>query len=332
MKPERIEKIRYWMGNKLPKGLFDIAVFFRVLYKNVKYREKKVSFGEMNPDKTFYVIRLAPPAAGFLANYNYVLGYMRYAFSQGWIPVIDMENYATLYQEDIAIDGTRNVWEYFFEQPWDEKTQKRYDLSEVYKSKNVVLGKADDQSMFSLSTDSDEIIWRNEMAKLVPFNEKTQQHISKYADEILKGRGSFIGMPIRGGDLKKRVIGHSKQPEVSEMFEILKGKNEEWKMDSVFISTEDESIIKAAQNEIRDVFWIERKRITSEQAGKTTNSVIFGQNNMKYQSLLSYLTEISILSKCDSLIGTRTNGTIVAAIWNGGLYKNVEIVDAGVWK
>ena len=126
MTPQKIEKIRFWFGRKATRWIFAIAVFFRHIYKALKYPEIKKCFGELNPDKTFFVIRLAPPATGFLANYNYVLGYMKYAFDKGWIPVVDMENYASLYQEEGPVNGTRNVWEYFFEQPYDEKTSKRY--------------------------------------------------------------------------------------------------------------------------------------------------------------------------------------------------------------
>lgn len=42
-----------------------------------------------------------------------MLGYTKYAFDKGWIPVVDMENYETLYQEENPVNGTRNVWEYF---------------------------------------------------------------------------------------------------------------------------------------------------------------------------------------------------------------------------
>ena len=44
-------------------------------------------------------------------------------------PVVDMENFSTIYNEKCKILGTSNAWEYYF-----EKINK-YNLSEVYKSK-----------------------------------------------------------------------------------------------------------------------------------------------------------------------------------------------------
>lgn len=332
MKPEKIEKIRFWLGSKSPKSVYKVAVFFRKLYKNLKMPEQKKSFGNLNLDKTFFVIRLCPPATGFLANYNYVLGYMKYAFDKGWIPVIDMENYGTLYQEENPVNGTRNVWEYFFEQPYDPKTQKRYSLAEVYKSKNVVLGKADDQSMYDSSLDAKVLKWRYEMSQLVPFRKEMQEYITIVAEECLPKGEKILGVPLRGSDLKKRVIGHPIAMNVEEILPIIKNRCEKWNINHVFVKAEEKETIDYLKENFPNLHYSDCKRITNYSAEKDTNVALAHHKVSRAESLKDYLTDIKILSMCSSLLGTPNNGLTTAIIWNGGKFEHCEVIDNGVWK
>ena len=57
-------------------------------------------YGELNPDTTFYVIRRSDGHAGINSQFNTNLGHVRYAVNNGWIPVIDMQNYPNAYLEE----------------------------------------------------------------------------------------------------------------------------------------------------------------------------------------------------------------------------------------
>lgn len=332
MKPQEIEKIRYWMGSKLPKWLYKIAVFFRGLYKKIKMPEQRKCYGKLNPDKTFYVIRLCPPATGFLANYNYVLGYMKYAFDKGWIPVIDMENYGTLYQENEPINGTRNVWEYFFEQPYDVGTKKRYTLEEVYKSQNVVLAKADDQSMYNNSLTTEVLKWQHEMSLLVPFKEEMQNHIAEVAKGCIPKDIKILGVPTRGSEQKKRVIGHPIAMNVDEIMPIIKRKCTEWNIEHIFVKAEEEETIEYLKKNFTNIHYTNCERIKNYNVSKDVNASIAKHKISRSESLRDYLTDIKLLSMCTSIMGTENNGLTTAIIWNGGNYEHMEIVDNGVWE
>jgi len=91
----------------------------------------------MNEDKTFYIIRRPEPGAGLFSNFHWVLGHIIYALEKNYIPVVDMKNYKTYFNETALINGTKNAWEYYFKQPTN------YNLDEAYKSKNVVVSKMD---------------------------------------------------------------------------------------------------------------------------------------------------------------------------------------------
>ena len=89
------------------------------------------TFGKKNTNKIFYVIRRSP-GAGLFSNVIYVLNHLLIAEKNNFIPIIDMENFTTIYNEQEKIDNTYNAWEYYF-----EKINK-YSLKEVYNSQNVI--------------------------------------------------------------------------------------------------------------------------------------------------------------------------------------------------
>ena len=88
------------------------------------------SFGNKNKNKFFYVISRWP-TSGFFSNLTFVVGHLRICKKMGFIPIIDMKNYKTLYNEKHKIFNTYNAWEYYFEK------LNNFTLKEVYQSKNV---------------------------------------------------------------------------------------------------------------------------------------------------------------------------------------------------
>ena len=72
------------------------------------------NFGNRNKNKVFYVIRRSP-GAGMFSNFIYVLNHLEIAKRNNFIPIVDMENFTTIYNEKEKIDNTYNAWEYYFE-------------------------------------------------------------------------------------------------------------------------------------------------------------------------------------------------------------------------
>ena len=101
------------------------------LYKKIN-NSALISFGKLNKNKYFYVIKRSP-GAGMFSNLTFVMNHLLIAHNHNLIPVIDMENFPTIYNEKKKIDGTYNSWEYFF------NPVSKYTLDEVYKSKNVFI-------------------------------------------------------------------------------------------------------------------------------------------------------------------------------------------------
>lgn len=98
-----------------------------------KYKERRVSYGENYPDKTFYVVYIRY-AVNICSLIKSLIPYFLYAEKQGWIPIVDQRTYDFTFlgvkPEDKSDD---NVWEYFFEQP------AGYTLENIKNAKNIVL-------------------------------------------------------------------------------------------------------------------------------------------------------------------------------------------------
>ena len=72
------------------------------------------SYGNLNKDKIFYVIRRIP-TAGFFSNITFILNNLKICEEMKFIPIIDMEYYPSLYNELKIFKNTKNSWEYYFE-------------------------------------------------------------------------------------------------------------------------------------------------------------------------------------------------------------------------
>ena len=104
---------------------------------------KIFSFGKKNSDKIFYVIRRSP-GSGLFSNITFVLNHILISKSFNLIPIIDMKNFTTIYNEKNKINGHYNAWEYYF------KKLNKFSLKEVYQSKSVIFSNSNFESNMTL--------------------------------------------------------------------------------------------------------------------------------------------------------------------------------------
>ena len=99
------------------KNLFSKKFIKKILYKNEyspivnlndniqKRKILDVIGGELNPDKVFYIIRRYP-GTGLFSNLAYVINHIQIANRMGFVPIVDMKNYPTVYNEK-----KKNIWD-----------------------------------------------------------------------------------------------------------------------------------------------------------------------------------------------------------------------------
>jgi hypothetical protein len=180
----RLKKIIAWF---VPYG-------FILARRTIIGREKVKHYGKLYPDKTFYIIRRPEPGAGLFSNFHWVLGHILYAIEKNYIPVVDMMNYKTYYNETESVNGTKNAWEYYFEQP------ALYTLEEVYKGKNVILGNMEylrDRVPSFLETEEQIARFNECITSYMKFNKVTLDAINEVKSRLFCGKQNILGVLYR---------------------------------------------------------------------------------------------------------------------------------------
>ncbi len=194
---------------------------------------KKYNFGKKNKNKKFYVISMKKlPRSGLFSNVSFVLDHIEYAQKKKLVPVIDMENFPTVYNENKKINNTYNSWEYYF-----EKITK-YSLDEVYKSKNVYF--STNERLKKIPMNKDRVI-----SNLFKKHTKIKKNILleyKLNKKKLFNYQKIMGLHIRGC-AQKIVTGHMLPPNHQDILKFTKNIFEKEKCDKIFIVTEDQNYL-----------------------------------------------------------------------------------------
>lgn len=312
--------------------------------------EKKVSYGEANPDINFYVIRpyyfLEPNefiyrnVANLLTQYYYVLQKLSYAIENNYVPIIDWQNYGLMpHAELYPVNNTTNSWEYYWKQP------SNFTLEEVYQSKNVVLSTRNVGQFGYIPNCAMEPPFSKyainlaekcpQYAQRIPLNEKTQEYVNNAYQRLFPIGKRVLGVVVRGasyGRVGTPNRSHPKQASMKELIMNVKKYCAEWDMEYVFFVNEMQELVDIMKSEFGEkliVFPRKRDYLDRPTDGVTKNPLY--ADGCRYQTNLDYVTEIALLARCTALIGSMSSGARTALIWNDNNYENVYMFEKGLW-
>lgn len=282
-------------------------------------RQQDKSFGSLNPGLKFYVIRSDTMDQGLMSMYFGNVRCVHRLIHDGFTPIVDWQNYMTQYNVDFPVNGTRNAWEYYFEQPCS------YTLDEVYKSRNVRL------SGWTFCSpphhQSDEIT--NEMTEIMP----VKRYVRDIAEEKVRSFGidDMIGVLARGTDYTKlRPTGHPIAPSP----EMICAKLDEFLMEygkrRIFLATEDADIYAYFLERYGDGIFTTDNNLVSNYSGNdyVASSI---KSEDKYKFGLDYLVKMLCLSRCKFLVAADTSGSKFARVMNNGSYSSEYVFNLGTY-
>ncbi len=307
-------------------------------------REKWVSFGDKNPDKTFFVLRpyyymeqneFMTSASNLLFHYYRNLQHLSYAIQNGWIPVVDWQNYGPFaHGEDYPINGTTNCWEYFWNQP------SEYTLEEVYQSKNVILSSRNSVDYGLMPSNAITPPFKNYaqgLAELCPkydslitLNDFTKEYIDRQQAQLFSSDERVLGISVRGVSYGiKNLANHPKQPKIEALMKRIDKVLEEWKIDKIYFACELDTLVQIMKDKYGEkLVSLPRLRYNVQPTAEDNPLYVPGQ---RYQTNLDYLTEMVLLSRCTCLMGGMSSGLRAAIIWNAGVYEQIDIFDNGMY-
>lgn len=284
------------------------------------------SFGEKNPEKTFYV--MSKPIRvknGLMSNVLCFLEQLDYIEKKGCIPVADMQSYPSQYLEAQQI-GKINAWEYYYE------PMSPYTLEEVYQSKNVIMGYDDNCYMQDYQEKYDIPRLSQLYHKYIKIRPDTAQIINREYEKILGGKRTILGVLYRGTDMVSlKLAHHAVQPAVDEMKKLMHQYFREWQCEYIFLCTEDQQALDEFKKEFGDRLLYTDQARFSNTGNQWLAQIENTRENDKYLRGLEYLTTIELLTRCDYLLAGVCSGSVCSLIMNGGQYKGVKMVDKGVY-
>lgn len=280
--------------------------------------------------KNYYAI-VGRPTWGLMALFTEFMRASAYAYSQGYIPFIDMQYSANMYLEEKNL-GLENAWEYYFTQP-EEVAGK--SVTDIYEKENVVI-----PSKFArISRNRDVVKNRNAFLALREVYHRKFQ-IQDVALEIMNAEyqrifqgtegNRILGALYRGTDYKSiQPANHFVQPELDEFAQTCKKYMEEWECGYIFVATEDADALKY----LKDVFG-EKLLYTSQQRYRCTGDKFLFElpgkrENDRYLRGIEYLQALYCLSKCNCIVSGRNGGLNGVLILKEGEYEKMHIFEKG---
>lgn len=243
----------------------------------------------------FYIIRISP-GAGFFSNFGYVLNHLKIADDRNLIPVIDMKNFPTHYNEINKINNSKNSWEYYF-----QKVSK-FKLKNIYKEKNIYYSEKKTLKYFIHDYGNSKILKKikNKYIKLSPTIFKKFNKLTKF---IFKNNRKVLGVYYRAGDMRTAPK-HPFPPTITQIINATKKIIKKDKCNYIFISSEDEKFIKKFKKIFKDY---KINYLKCFRYNKLHPYFVYPRQNHRYKLGRDILLEMLILSKCDSLIYSESN-------------------------
>ena len=298
---------------------FDISFFYDdhaspLFKKSIKFQKinhlQKYSFGNLNKYKNFYIINRSP-GAGIFSNLTFVLNYILVSKKKNFIPIIDMKNFPTIYNEKNKIFSFNNAWNYYF------KALNNYSLKEVYKSKNVYFSNSFFEKGMSLDMTNKKL--RNQFKEII-INKKLQQKANNFSNCVFKKNDRVLGVHFRGSTYKV-ARGHALPPTPKLMIENINLLIKRFRYNKLFIVTEEQKYLDILRNEYGNkcTFY------NSYRMDKLDSFKIYPRKYHRYKLGEETVVETLILSKCAGLTYIKSNVVSAAICFSKKKQKYHEI-------
>jgi hypothetical protein len=260
--------------------------------------------------------------AGLMATLGTIVTQVAVAEWLGASPVVDLRK-KNAYRETKAINGTHNVWEYYFEKVG------AYSTDDLDSGKFRVLRSSPYHPR--LTGRGRNLWYREKWNQYVRFNDSTARALSEYLTPLELGERD-IGLHVRGGDIKG-FPGHPFPPTIHQLVQATRHLLDAGDFDNVFVAAQDDYPIRRLRKEFGGRLKISNNfRVTDRRSARATpfsgrtsrdSEVLSGQirENHLYLLGLEVLQDAKALSACGALIAGSSNVADWAGIFAGTEYK-----------
>ena len=266
-----------------------------------------------DPSKpTYYIIRRQSESTGLFARFNMIAGRIRHALTNGWLPVVDMQNYPNPYLPPEKF-GKENSWEYYFEQPL------RIGLEQAYAGDNVILSE-DSLKIFSpwwgmdYFENRDNVLteWRM-LVKLglLKIKDNLLKEMFAVREKLFAPNDRVLGVLLRGTDyVAKKPYGHPIPPPIEFAVSIVVDKMQEWQCNKIFLATEDKTIVQTFKQVFGELCVTFNREYVDYKPGQAVGLVHIDRPNDHFIQGKDYLMQMVLTSTCNCFVAARCSGSV----------------------
>jgi hypothetical protein len=293
------------------KAIFNIETKFNNLDLNRQPKNYKSLKGP-----TYYIIFIKDKGHGFFSNFYHVLFHISIADFYNWVPVVDMENYKTLYNEKKKIFSTYNSWEYYFNQ------QK--SLSDIdFKNNKIVFSDGNfNIKFFKDHYYGNEDYFYRIFKKYTSIKSNINNHVTSFKKKYFNDY-QIIGVHWRGTDIttakyktKDSILyKHRKKITINDFAKKINSILKKNKKVKIFLSTDESDYVK----QFKDLYG-NKVIYTNCYRSISKNPVHLNDNyerqKHRYKLGFEVIVDSLLLSNCDILICRKSNVTNAAILFN----------------
>lgn len=272
--------------------------------ENVWQKVNFIELGEENSGSTIGVIKLASdwiPTAGFFALLHRLLCGLYFADRLGLIPVADAW-VGCAYEEQIPVNGSRNVFEYYYEPLSDITMQSALNSQNVVRISDFNMDLVFLKYHCEWFNMSETFI--NEMGRLykkyIRFNEATREKLDTDVLNILQKKKT-LGIHFRGTDYAVGAVGHPVALSIEDYFYYMDYALEHFSFEQIFVATDDAGALRKLKERYSNIICYDD---VLRAEGKVSVAFLKRENMElpKYRAGYEVIRDTYTLSLCDGLI------------------------------
>ena len=191
-----------------------------------------ISLGKKNPNKIFYIINRSP-GAGLFSNLTFVLNQLKFCEDNRFIPIIDMKNFTTIYNEEKKVDNSFNAWDYYFERI------NNFKIEDVYKSSNLIFSSDKFQKNMAIDIQDKKL---KQVFNKIKIKKKFTNEANIFFKKNFFRNDNILGVHFRGSSYKT-ARRHAYPSTISEMIDNIDQLIERYKYNKVFLVTEEQDYL-----------------------------------------------------------------------------------------
>lgn len=269
------------------------------------YYTRYLKMLESKSPKTYFIIRRSYKGIGLYTYVCVFVSFIAYCVEKCYIPVIDMQNYPSIYLNDKEI-GKFNAWEFYYQQPGGVSVNDIPNGSRIIYGSTVFLPDKTPFITGLFSRPQEFALWGKIYKDFIHYNDDTKKYTEKELN-IIEG-GKVIGVLFRGTDYSEgKPSGHPIQPTLDQAVEMTRCFVDKYNCRHVYLATEESEAEKRFRKEFPGMILTNKREYFDNQgvdfSKHSIGEIHFSRDNDNYLKGLEYLSSINILSKCEYFIG-----------------------------